>query len=58
MGLAQGHNALTPVKLEPAAPLSRVKHTALPTKILMTNGSLMKVESIADGAFCYTVDLH
>ena len=28
------------------------------TKILMTNGSLMKVESIADGAFCNTFDLH
>ena len=32
MYLAQGHNALTPVRLEPVAPLSRVKHstTALP----------------------------
>ena len=31
------------------------------TKILMPNGSLMKVESIAEcsfGAFCNTVDLH
>ena len=31
------------------------------TKILMTDGSLMKVESIADaplGAFCNTFDLH
>ena len=31
------------------------------TKILMTNGGLMKVESIAEcsiGAFCYTFDLH
>ena len=30
------------------------------TKILMTNGSLMKVESIAEcyGAFCNTFDLH
>ena len=31
------------------------------TKILMTNGSLMKVYSIADcswGAFCNTFDLH
>ena len=31
------------------------------TKILMTNGSLLKVESIADapyGAFCNTFDLH
>ena len=27
MCLAQGHNAVTPVKLEPAAPLSRVKHS-------------------------------
>ena len=31
------------------------------TKILMTDGSLMKVESIAEcsfGAFCNTFDLH
>ena len=31
------------------------------TKILKTNGSLMKVKSIAEcslGAFCYTFDLH
>ena len=31
------------------------------TKVLMTNGSLMKVESIAEcslGAFCNTFDLH
>ena len=31
------------------------------TKVLMTNGSLMKVESIAEctlGAFCNTLDLH
>ena len=31
------------------------------TKVLKTNGSLMKVESIAEcslGAFCNTVDLH
>ena len=27
MCLAQGHNAVTPVILEPAAPLSRVKHS-------------------------------
>ena len=27
MCLAQGHNALTPVRLEPAAPRSRVKHS-------------------------------
>ena len=27
MCLAQGHNAVTPVRLEPAAPLSRVKHS-------------------------------
>ena len=25
--LAQGHNAVIPVKLEPAAPLSRLKHS-------------------------------
>ena len=25
--LAQGHNAVTPVRLEPAAPRSRVKHS-------------------------------
>ena len=27
MYLAQGHKAVTPVRLEPAAPLSRVKHS-------------------------------
>ena len=27
-------------------------------KILMTNGSLMKVESIAEGAFCNTFEMH
>ena len=27
-------------------------------KILMANGSLMKVESIAEGAFCNTFNLH
>ena len=27
MLLAQGHNAMTPVRLEPAAPRSRVKHS-------------------------------
>ena len=27
MCLAQGHNAVTPVRLEPAATLSRVKHS-------------------------------
>ena len=27
MCLAQGHNAVTPVRLEPAAPRSRVKHS-------------------------------
>ena len=27
MSLAQGHNAVMPVRLEPAAPLSRVKHS-------------------------------
>ena len=34
MCLAQGHNAVTPVRLEPATPQSRVKHstTALPRK--------------------------
>ena len=30
MCLAQGHNAVTPVRLKPAAPRSPVKHTALP----------------------------
>ena len=32
MDLAQGHNTVTPVRLEPAAPRSRVKHstTVLP----------------------------
>ena len=93
---------MMPVRLEPAALLSRVKHStteplrsylldgdqqevlislsmgtlagASPkysrtcvkgrskidkTKILMTNGSLMKVKSIAEfGAFCITFDLH
>ena len=27
MGLAQGHNAVTPVRLEPTIPRSRVKHS-------------------------------
>ena len=27
MCLAQGHNTVTPVRLEPAAPLSQVKHS-------------------------------
>ena len=27
MCLAQGHNAVTPVRLEPASPRSRVKHS-------------------------------
>ena len=27
MCLAQGHNTVTPVRIEPAAPLSRVKHS-------------------------------
>ena len=27
MCLAQGHNTVTPVRLEPAAPRSRVKHS-------------------------------
>ena len=27
MCLAQGHNTVTPVRLEPAAPLSKVKHS-------------------------------
>ena len=65
---------MTPVRLEPAAPWSRVKHstTDLPvknlhkmanhkTKILMTNGNLMKIKSVAErspGAFCNTFDLH
>ena len=30
MYLAQGHNAVTPVRLEPATPQSQVKHSALP----------------------------
>ena len=28
MSLAQGHNTVTPVRLEPGAPRSRVKHSA------------------------------
>ena len=37
MCLAQGHNVVTLVRLEPAAPWSRVKHsaTALPYIILL-----------------------
>ena len=49
--------------------LCKIKNTVKPvlsghskvyiTKILMTNGSLMKVEIIAEfGAFCNTFDLH
>ena len=31
MCLAQGHNAVTPVRLEPAAPRSQVKHSTTET---------------------------
>ena len=77
--LAQRHNAVPPVRLKPATPPSRFKHSTIETphsseqaksyqamktqmknlcknshskiditKISMTNGSLMKVESIAE----------
>ena len=37
--LAQGHNAVTPVRLEPAAPLSRVKHSTIePLRSLCFHG--------------------
>ena len=36
MCLAQGHNAVSPVKLKPAAPLSRVKHSRSTTELLRT----------------------
>ena len=40
--LAQGHNALTPVKFEPAAPRSRVKHsTTEPLRSLCVYSDLM-----------------
>ena len=34
MCLAQGHNAVTPVRLEPATPRSRVKHSTEPLRSL------------------------
>ena len=40
--LAQGHNALTPVKFEPVAPRSRVKHsTTEPLRSLGVYSELM-----------------
>ena len=41
MCLAQGHNAVTPVRLEPVAPQSRVKHSTTeplrsPMQLLMS----------------------
>ena len=61
MCFAQGHNTVTPVRLEPGSqlkhsttkPLCSIKpvfkgHSKIyKTKIFMTNGSLMKIESIA-----------
>ena len=45
MCLAQGHNAVTPVRLEPVAPRSRVKHsTTEPLPSL--NAHLVIVEGI------------
>ena len=34
MCIAQGHNAVTPVRLEPAAPRSRVKHSTTELPVL------------------------
>ena len=48
MCLAQGQNAVTPVRLEPVAPRSRVKHSSTKPLRSLTNGSLTKVESIAE----------
>ena len=50
IGKFEMHNTVKPVL---------IGHSKIDkTKILMTNGSLMKVESIAEGAFCNTFDLH
>ena len=46
MCLAQGHNAVTPVRLEPAAPQSRVKHST--TKPLRSLKNLNVDEDIGD----------
>ena len=47
MCLAQGHNAVTPVRLESAAPLSRVKHsTTEPLRSLRKKVSVRKLTGI------------
>ena len=38
MCLAQGHNAVTPLRLEPAAPQSRVKHSTTKPVCSLLNG--------------------
>ena len=45
--LAQGHNTVMPVRLEPAAPLSRVKHST--TEPLC---SLCRTSEKSDGLHC------
>ena len=45
MCLAQGHNAVAPVRLEPTAPQSRVKHSTieLPIKYMLITGNDKKL---------------
>ena len=52
MCLAQGHNAVTPVMLEPAAPRSRVKHsTTEPLRSLSCHGPTVNSEIFARANF-------
>ena len=46
MCLAQGHNAVTPVRLEPTASRSRVKHST--TETLRSSGLMLVVENNVD----------
>ena len=60
--LAQWHNAVTPVRLEPAEPRSRVKHSTKPLRSQPAETMLSNPASIYKG--CYTcqwldkVDMH
>ena len=50
MCLAQGHNAVTLVRLEPAAPRSRVKHsTTEPLRSLSSSLSFLKIVTALKG---------
>ena len=52
MCLAQGHNAVTPVRFEPAAPRSRLKHST--TEPLRSQITLK--EDIGSLIECWTLD--